>query len=256
MALDQEQKKVWAGLKRPSTDVSEVKEDIDSLKANDITWSDFVDGANNSADYTEFKTFLTNNGLTSIEADNLISKIQGQYADYSSFVGDLSNYSSYQEWKSAFNSQTVIGGSGGQESTAGVKVYKEAGVGANGQSIPKDGIEVKGVEVHFSEAAPSSGEPIFNVTNFRTDDPDNVVTVYADITISVDVENTSSIPGEKTLTLTEDGNAIRSTTEYLFANSSTTVSFTLSKNEYVCHDYAINGIGNETVCWAPAGLQI
>lgn len=258
MTVDQEQKKVWAGLKRPSTDLSAIKDDIDALQANSVSWEDFkTEVEDNATSYSDLETYLLNQGLSQEEADRLIGKIQNQYADFSAFQSDLSNYSSFQEWKSAFESTTTIGGSGDSESsTAGVKVHKTSGVSQNGVSVPADTLELMGVRIELSQAAPSSGEPNFDVTNFQTDDPDNVVNVFASITISVDVANTSAIPGEVNLTLTEDGSAIQSKTEYLFANSSTTVSFTVSKDEYVCADYAINGIGNETICWVPSGLII
>lgn len=252
MAIDQDQKKVWAGLKRTVADLSEIDEDIRVLKENGVTWSDYTNGANNNSTFSGFNTFLTNQGLTQTQADRHTSRLQNEYADYTSFSGDLSNYDSYQEFKRVFTNHTNLGG----ESTAGVKVYREAGIGMDGQSIPKDGLELRGVEIHTSEAPPSSAEASFDVTNFTTDDADNTVTIGNSITLSVDVSNTTSIGGEKTITLTEDGAAVDSKTEFIFGNNSTTISFTVTKEDYICHDYSIEGLGPETVCWVPGSLQL
>lgn len=256
MTVDNTQKKIWAGLKRPSTDVSAILTDIQILEENGVFWSDFKSNAQTETSYTDFQTYLEGEGLTSEEASNIIKKLQDRYTDYADFSSDLDNYETYQQWKSNFSSTTQIGVTDEVNTTpGGIQVYPSGGTGRNGQSIPANGVEVYGTEVHFSQSGASgttTGSASFSVTNLSIDDADGSIAVGTGVDISATIENTGSARGSKTLTLTEDGQAISVKTVTLSPADTTTVTFSVSKSNYVCNDYSINGTGPIEVCWVPA----
>lgn len=282
--LKAKDKLLWLGMKRAAQSLSDVKEEMEKLRNTVGEYTTFQDALQNGYDldgdgtkeaidsFSDFKTYLKDNGWTQSEADSFVEKIKNSYTDEDSdgTVFDefkdyvLNEAESYTEVKNSFNSNTTVSGDTETDDgtkVAGIKFYENGGVTRDGVQVPEGATEVFGTEIHFSKSNPPTQEDsddsdLFNVSNIRTDDSDNVVTVYQDITISADIENTGSYVEFFAASLKEDGEGIKTKTFKIGPGSTKTVDFTLSKSEYVCHDYQINTSGTITVCWAPEGLQV
>lgn len=282
--LKAKDKLLWLGLKRAAQSLSDIKAEIDRLRNTVGDFTTFQDALQNGYDldgdgtkeaidsYADFKTYLKDNGWTQSEVDKFVEKIKNNYTDddnsgstfdeFKDYV--LNDADSYTDIKNTFNSSTTLGSDtqsqdGGK--VAGISFYENPGVTKDGISVPAGATEVFGTEIHFSKSAPPASSvegdgSNFSVSNISTDDSDNVVNVYSSITISADVSNSSGQVQFFSANLKEDGETVQSNTIQIDPNSTKTVSFTVSKTEYVCHDYAINSSGTVTVCWAPSGLLI
>lgn len=260
MALDTQEWLVWLGVKEPQTNLSEVKADIDRLKDSVGTWSDFQDLVGDSADYSDLEQKLLDAGFPSDKVDAFIDKIQDQYSGYAAFEDDVQNIlTSYTEFQSQFGNQQGLTGSrrtSDGEPVAGLRVHDESGTSFAGVSVPAGTTEIYGRRIEFSQQDASVDPSDLTYSNQTTDDSDNVVTVYQDITISADVSNPNAFGVDATVPLKAGGSVISQRSIRLGANATQTVSFTISRNEYVCLDLAIGTLSSVTVCWIPQGLQI
>lgn len=273
MSLKAKKKLTWLGLARAAQSLSEVKGEIELLKENVGSWENFEDGVDDQTQYSEFNTYLQNNGFTSTEADTFIQKIKNNFTDddnsgttwdeFHDFVVDTAD--SYEEFQNQFGNQNTLtsdlevkDGANKGNSAAGIKVFDSAGVTRDGVDVPAGAVEVFGTEVHFSKTDNTTDGSVdpgtISYSNLRTDDSDDVVDVGQSITISADVENTHDSEQQISTALTEDGFVIRAESFRVQANSNRTISFTVTKDEYVCHDYQIAGLSPITVCWEPSEL--
>jgi len=260
MALDTQEWLVWLGVKEPQTNLSEVKADIDRLKDNVGTWSDFQDLVSNSADYSELEQNLLDAGFPSDKVDAFIDKIQDQYSSYAAFQDDVVNVlTSFTEFQSQFGNQQGLTGSrrtADGEPVAGLRVHDESGTSFAGVSVPAGTTEIYGRRIEFSQQDASVDPSDLTYSNQSTDDSDNVVNVYQDITISADVSNPNGFGVDATVPLKAGGTVIDQENTRLGANATQTVSFTLSRSDYVCLDLAVGTLSPVTVCWVPSGLTI
>jgi hypothetical protein len=259
MALDTQEWLVWLGVKEPQTNLSEIKSDIERLKDSVGTWSDFQNLVSNSADYSEFEQNLLNEGFPSDKVGAFIDKIQDQYSSYTAFQDDVVNVlTSYIEFQSRFGNQHGLTGSrrtADGEPVAGLRVHDESGVSYSGINVPAGTTEIYGRRIEFSQQDAGVNYADLTYSNQSTDDSDNVVTIYQDITISADASNPNSFGMNATIPLKADGSVIAQETIRLEANVTRSVSFTLSRSNYVCEDLAIGTLSPITVCWVPSGLN-
>jgi len=277
--LTEEKKLIWAGLKRAQSDQSAVVGELNRIKSN-IEWSTYVahhdaydldgDGTDeNISNFSQFKTYLENeHGFSTDEAQAYVDKIKNSFTDdnssgsvydeYEDYVENQAN--SYDELKNKFGTVTAMTTEQQTETgepVAGIRVHDTAGVSYAGVSVEAGTTEIFGRRIEISQQDPPRAEDgSINYSNLTTSDSDNVVTVYETIKISADVQNTNSGDRRVTVTLTEDGSVHAEKTVDIDAGSTRTVSFNVSKREYVCHDYAIADLSAVTVCWVPSGLQV
>jgi len=278
-ALTEEKKLIWAGLKRAQQDFNSGSTELSKIESN-ISWATFQghldaydideDGTDEDiSSYPEFKTYLgLEHGFTTEEQDTFVSKLQATFTDedasgtsYDEFEAYVENEAtSFNQLTNQFSTTTTFATETKTEDgdpVAGIRVHDSSGVSYAGVPVDPGTTEVFGRRVEFSQQAPSRAEDgTISYANLTTDDPDNAVNVYAYIEISADVTNTNSGDRKVTVTLTEDGSVLKEKTITLNGGATQTVSFSVVKDEYVCHDYSIGGLSAVTVCWEPAGLTV
>lgn len=260
MALDTQEWLVWLGVKEAQVNLSEVKADIDRLKDSVGTFEDFQNLVSGASDYTELEQDLLDAGFPSDKVDAFIDKIQDQYSSYSDFQSTVSSLTSYLEFQSQFGNQQGLTGdtlTEDGEPTAGIRVHDESGTSYAGVNVPAGTTEIFGRRIEFSQQDPGVDPDEVSYSNFTTDDPDDVVPFTVPITFSADVTNPNAFGVDVTIPFTEDGSVLAQRSIRLGANGTQTVEFTVTKDEYICADYAIGDSGTITACWAPpqvAGL--
>jgi len=275
--LTEEKKLIWAGLKRAQSDFSAVGKEVDKISSN-IDFSTFQghldaydlggDGTTEDiSNFTQFKQYLNEeHGFTTEEQDAFVEKIKSSFTDdnssgsvYDEFEDYVeNNATSFSQLTNKFNTTTTFSTEQQTEDgepVAGIRVHDSAGVSYDGVPVEAGTTEIFGRRIELSQQDPPRAEDgEISYANLTTDDADNVVNVYQTITISADVTNTNSGDRIVAVTLTENGTIIQEQTVTLNGGETRTVSFDVSKTEYVCNDYAIGDLSAVTVCWAPAGL--
>lgn len=258
MALDTAEWLVWLGIKQPQVSLNEIRNDIEVLKEEIGTFSDFQTLVDNAADYPALQTDLENAGMPAAQAGAFIEKIQQAFTDFSSFETQTLALSSYLEFQSQFDSQSGLTGNrltDQGEPAAGIRVHDNPGVSYSGVSVPAGTTEIYGNRIEFSEQALASVAPsAVGYANFTSDDPDDVVVFGKDITFSADVQNPNGFGVSVNVPFKEDGAVRSSRTLRLAANASQSVAFTVSYSTSQCHDYTIGNSGTILACWVPAGL--
>lgn len=255
--LSQKKKLVWLGLKRPQADLSEIAFGVDKLKAEVGDYDTFQSDLDNVSNYTEFETYLENNGFTNQEANNLIDRTKNNFNSYSDFKDYVQNQTdSYAELKNGYDSNKTIGSeeetNDGQQ-LAGVKFYESDGVTRDGVSVPAGSVEVFGKEVHFSQTTGSTGSSAsFSFSNLSVSNTNPNRGESVDI--SATVTNNGGVDGTAYAGLTEDGSVVDSKGVIVDANSSKTVTFTRTYNEYQQVDVSIQNLSPITITVAPDSL--
>jgi hypothetical protein len=265
MSLTTEEKLVWLGVKQNTAKASVVSGDIQRLRETIGDWSAFQSAVDADGSYTDFETTLTDAGWTADEAQRLITKIQSAYEDTDSsgttwdeFAADVADRTSYEDWSTVFGSTTGLIGdtlTENGEPIAGVRIHEEAGVSYDGVSVPAGTTEVFGQRVEFSQQGGARAAPaVVTYSNLRTDSDDNTATVGNPVDITADVTNPNNFPVTVTVPLTGDGEVVRDQRVSINANGTETVTFRVTRSEYVCVDYAIGETDPVLVCWRPGGL--
>lgn len=262
--LSERKKLVWAGLKKDRSDRSVIAKEVELLKEHVGDWETYQGDVTGGEDgdgltsYGEFNTYLTDAGFTQDEADTFEQKVKDNYdswSDHEGFVGTQAQ--SYAGYKNGFG--TAVGLQGETETedgepVGGVRVHDSAGVSYAGVPVEAGTVEIFGRRVEVSQQAPPRAEDgTINYSNL-TVEPDTVVDVYNEVTITADVENTNSGARRETVTLTEDGDVVAEKTVDIPANTTETVVFSREKTETQCNDYAIGPLTPETICWVHPGL--
>lgn len=268
------QKLIWLGLKRPAKNRSNVAGIIDLLKENVGDFGVFQTETGNQTSFSEFKTYLKNEGLTQDQVDRFVDKINNNFTDEDSsgttwdewedFI--LNTADNYQDVKSRFGNSSYISTELESEDgspAAGIRVFENKGVTSEGYSVPAGSVEIFGREIHYSKSGTTKsdagsgstgGEATFTVSNITTDDADNELNVYQTVTISADVTNNGSYEEFYTATLTEDDTSIDNEYLRIAGGATETVSFKVAKAEYACHDYRIGNSSSVYICWTPTGV--
>lgn len=265
--LTQDQKLVMLGLRQPSSQENASDEAIVEFQNNIASeWATFQENFEdaNLGSWADFETWLTNNGISSSKASNIRSQFEASYASWSAFSDNVLNqYTSFDDMKNDFQSGSMFRSDGQTtdgRAMAGVKVYEQSGVGRDGQSIPRGGIEVFGQEVHFSqtgavrdtrETSAGASDPIeySNLTVSNT-----APTPNQSIDISADVTNNVGYPQGVVINLLEDDVVVDTTTRVLSANETKTVTFTRSWDSITSIFVTIDGLDDTLVVVTPDGL--
>ena len=276
--LSPDKKLVWLGFKNPQQDVNQAGTDIQKLKDNVGDWSTFQsdldaydldgDGTDEDiSDYTQFQTYLEDNGFTQLEAQAFIDKIKNTWSDedssgssYDEFEDWVENTgTSYEEFQSQFS--TTAGMTGDEETSEGEKVtgvifHDEAGVSKDGVNLPPGTVEIFGNRVEFSQTEDiETGEPLMSYSNLNIDN--QTPSKYETITITADLKNIGDVSGDAYPQLKVDGTVVKAQGPiFLLNGESTTVSFTYSFTELVSVDMTIADLEPLTVSVVPEGLLI
>jgi hypothetical protein len=261
-SLDAEEKLVWLGIQTNSAKVNALQGDVNNLKDTVGDFEDFKTEVDNATSYSDLRDTLVNDyGWSAENADAFISRLQNEFDSFSDFQDQVvNNYSSYSELQQVFDQATTFQGdqqTASGQPAAGIRVHESDGVSYSGVSVPAGTTEVFGDRVEFSQQDPPRGteEPV-TYANMSSDDADNVVNTFQSITFSADASNPNGFQVDTQVSLTEDGSVIQSKQISLAANETKTVSFTVTKEDYICADYAIGGLDPILACWAPAGLTV
>jgi hypothetical protein len=274
--LSEDKKLVWLGFKNPQQDENQATSEIQNLKDNVGNYSTFqadlnaydLDGDGddeNISSFTEFKTYLEDNGFQSLEADAFIDKIKNNFEDsggdgskYDDFEGYVqNNSSSYEELQTQFNTGTGL--TGDQEtddgdSAAGIQIHDQESVSKSGVNLPPATVEIYGNRIEFSQTGSVvTDEAIMSYSNLQIDDqtPNKYQTIY----ISADVENIGAVGGDAYPQLKIDGQVVTANGPiYLGGGASTTVEFTWSFSELTSADVTIANLPPKTVSVVPEGL--
>lgn len=258
MALETSEWLVWLGIKSPQASSSTVTGDVSLLQSGFADYAAFQTAVSGDASYTDFETTLQNNGFTGTEATSLSDKAQQNFATWADFQDFVVNQtSSYAEFQAGFSSTSgLVGSTTTQtgEPAAGIRIHDKAGVSYAGVQVPAGTTEVFGSRIEFSQQGASATQQPITYSALTTDDPNNVVTLYTTLTVSCTATNPNSYDVTVTVPYLEDGTVVERKQVTVPASGSTTVSFQVSKSEYVCVDVAIADLTAITACWVPGGL--
>lgn len=267
MALETLTWLTWLGIKSPSANQNTASGDVERLKANVGDYDAFVTILEDSTSWTEFETALLDNGFSQEQADNLINRAQQAFEDEDSSGTDWDEYkeyaantaTSYTEYKTEFPTTSGLRSEKTTEDgqpAAGIRVHESQGVSYAGVSLPAGTTEVFGSRIEFSQQEPAVEAEDLGYSNIRTDDADDVATVFQTMTISCDVTNPNTFQASATIPLQEDGSVIQRQEVTVDGSTTTTVSFEVRKEDYICAEYSIGSSGTVLACWVPSGLQI
>lgn len=275
--LPANKKLVWLGFKNPQQDVNQAGTDIQKLRDNVGDWSTFqghldaydLDGDGTDEDitsYSDFDTYLQDNGFTSLEAQAFIDKIKNTWSDEDSSgtsYDEFENWvettgTSYEEFQSQFS--TTAGMTGEEETSEGEKVtgiifHDEAGVSKDGVNLPPGTTEVFGNRIEFSQTENiETGDPLMSYSNLAIDN--QTPEKFETITISCDLENIGDVGGDAFPQLKVDGEVVKSQGPiFLLNGESTSISFTYSFDEFQFVVVTIADLDPLDVTVIPTGLE-
>lgn len=175
MSLKPQDKLRWLGLKRNTQKQSVIEEEINILRDNFNSFSDFQDLVSDQTAYeppeeeepADGESFLTNalqnNGFSETQALKFASKCRSNFPADDTENGDTSfenfsqhtqNSNGWADWKAEFKknanfSSELLTEDGA--SAAGVEVYDAQGTTRDGVEVPPGTIEMYGYQVHFSK---------------------------------------------------------------------------------------------------------
>lgn len=250
--ITEEKKLIWLGLKNAQQDLSEIKAEIDTLQSNFDDLEDFTNGLANQgvSTYSELQTYLENNGFTTDKAETFITKIQNNFADYSSFETFLeTEIDSLEELKNEFSDnlsfesqqETTEG-----DSVAGMRIHEDGGVTHDDISVPEGTLELYGNEIHFSQQGGQPASPSdITVSNLTTSD--SSVDTNENVTISVDVTNNGGQEGSEFISLVENGSVTESEIAVIDAGQTKTLEFIRFYSSPQNIDYTVRDLGPVTV---------
>jgi hypothetical protein len=149
----------WLGLSEAAQSLSNVQTETNILEENLSDYATFKDHLNNGFDYDndsnvevldsfgDFNSYLQQQGFSSSEADNFITKIQQNFTDedssgsvFDEFKTFALDQSSFEQLKSGFGSSSQLTSeleTEGGEAVAGIKFHESGGVTRAGISVPQ-----------------------------------------------------------------------------------------------------------------------
>lgn len=259
--LTEDQKLVMLGLRSPNNQDTAQSTTINEFQTNIASeWATFQENFEdaNLTSWSEFETWLTNNGVDADTAANIRTDLESKYPTFGDYKDVVLNGTSWEDYQTNFKAgsglRSTLTTEDGQ-SAAGIQVYEEGGVGRAGQSIPAGGVEVYGTEVHFSQSAATGG------TQTPPEDESDTPITYSNltisetlpvagetITISADVTNNTNFPGIGVVAeLIVDDSVVDTKTVEVPANSTTSVSFQRSFDIYTSNEVQIGDTTPQTV---------
>lgn len=260
--MDAEEKLVWLGIKTNAAKVNKLAADVAQLSETVGDWGSFQDLVTDDVtSYAELNTELVDTyGWSQEDADAFISRLENEFNSFSDFQTSVDGFESYEDLQSLFDSASTFAGDAETETgqpAAGIRIHESSGTSYAGVSLPAGTTEVFGTRIEFSQQEPVRGtREAVTYGSISTDDADNVANVFASITFSVDVTNPNNFSTTASIPLTEDGDVVKSKEVRFNASETKTVSFTVTKQDYICADYAIGKSDSVLACWVPSGLII
>lgn len=225
--VSSEDKKVWLGLKQPQTSQAAARPIIEVIE-NEIGYDTYKSDVENISSLTEHETYLTDNGFSQDEAEELNGRIESTYGDWSTWQSFLDTEDpTIEETYNTFESVTEITGANG---AAGIRVFDEPGTSYDGVSLPVGSVEVFGSEVHFSkkggdgtrEEIEQTNPPEFEYSNLVVNDTDlatdGITGVLADIT------NTGGAAGNAAPVFIVDGEVVDQNPDFVIEPGETRVA--------------------------------
>ena len=260
--LTQEDKLRALGLRSPDQslgfDLDKLEDIKEEYEENRGGWDDFVDDANNESSFADLKQKIVNEGILNQDrADKLFTKIENRYGDYSSFLNDLSNYDTFDEFLFSFNTGSgVTGGTkdGNGDPNQGIRFHAENGVSFAGVPVPKGTVEIYGPRVEFSQSAPAIDNPqaAVSVSNFTVSE--TVPVKGEEVVYSADITNDSGYGTSFSIKLFHDG-AVESSKSVSFGPGETkTVEFRERYQNLGAFDASIMDSSTTVVAVAPDGI--
>lgn len=245
---------VWLGVQQPQRDVSEIRPDIALLRDSVGDWSSFQSGVDGSADYAELEGNLESTGFPADRTGEFTSKCQQNIGDFTTFSNTVSSLNSYIEFQKQYGNHSGVAGRSTTDSgapVAGIRVHDSAGVSFSGVDVPAGTTEVFGQRIEFSETRGGVSVSGANYANFTV--TDTTPTVGREVGFSADVTNPNSDTGiPVSVSLTEDGEVVRSVNVRLQPGETREVSFALTKFGVERHTYRIGSSSSATVTWIPS----
>jgi len=245
-------KKVWLGLKSPQSSVSAARPILEVIK-DEIGFDTYKSDVEDISSLSEHETYLTDNGFSSNEAEELNGRIQSTYGDWGtwkSFLVDedptieqtIEEYTIRNENKEV----TEITGS---EGSAGIRVHSGGGTTFNGVSVPNGAVEVFGSEVHFSEKGGSGSREETESTNPANFEYSNLnvnnndISVGGSTGVSADVTNTGGVSGNAEPQLIVNGSVEDEKNGFSVDPGQTrTVFFTFGRDKWGLYYVGIEGL--------------
>jgi hypothetical protein len=275
--LKAKQKLQWLGLSEAAQSLSEIQAELDLLKSNLPDYETFQDHLENGYDidndgdkesindFASFNSYLQELGFSSEEANSFIEKIKQNFTDEDSSGSVFDEFKSYaldesqsfSALETGFGSSTQITGTSETEqgvAASGIKFHESGGVTRAGVSVPAGSTEIYGREIHFSQSAPPSDEDTGSGggISYSNISSDPIAPLIGEaVEISADVTNNYSTEASLAVDFKEDGVTINDKSVTIGAGSTNTISFVISKNEYVTRDYSIGGSDTVSVTWIP-----
>lgn len=266
MAMDTDAWLVWLGVKSPQVSQSQIDKYVAQAKEHVGDYADFEQGVADQESFTSWQSHLESEGFTSGEASNFVDLVKNNFTDedgsgtawdeYKAFVTNTAD--TYPQFKANFGGVSTFGTSATTadgEPIAGVRVHEQDGLSYSGVPVPAGTTEVFGRNIHLTQQDTQSIQEDVTFANLRTDAEHNSAYVGTSITVMADATNPNSSRVSATVTLQEDGSVAKQQNVSIPADSTTTVEFEVTKNEYICLNYGIENLGPISVCWAPSIIR-
>jgi len=213
-----EDKKIWLGLKQPQTTQAAARPIIEVIE-DEIGYDTYKTDVESISSLTEHETYLTNNGFSQSEAEELNGRIQSTYGDWSTWQSFLvTEDPTIQETYETFENVTEISGAGG---AAGIRVFDDAGTSYDGVSVPVGAVELFGAEVHFSKKGGDGTREETEQTNPAQFEYSNLVVNDTDLTtdgitgVIADITNTGGVAGNAAPVFIVDGEVVDQNSDFV-----------------------------------------
>lgn len=242
MGLNQRVKLVWLGVKSPSISTSSFNDPYLQLQ-NLYSFSEIQDKFTNDwSSYSDYKSDVDasnrNDGKGITNYFDWEQKLKKIYNDWGNHEDHFVNqYNSYSDFRAEFSEDKQLVS---EEVDAGVRIFDTKGETEDGITAPAGSVEIFGEEIHFSDTGggsrdDQSGDIVVDNISASNHSPD----VGVSVTISADVTNNSNTVFSGPLSLYEDGFEFKSNSVVVNDGESTSIEFTVTKNEPEVFAYRI-----------------
>lgn len=260
-------KLTWLGLSSAANSLSDVEGEVSILENNLSGYDQFIediqDGINN---YTDFENYLDSIGFTNDQAASFVEKIQQNFVDENDSGSTFDEFKtfvveqtiSFESLRTGFGQSNSITGEVTTEDgqpASGVKFHETEGVSRMGHTVPAGTTEIYGNEIHMSKTGPADVTPPaeegdIDFTNISASN--TTPEVGETVTVSCDVVSTKSTETDVIATFLEDGARIDAKNVRVPADSTESVQFDITKDEFVFNYYRIKTSEEIAVSWATA----
>lgn len=263
MALTTDEWLIWLGVKRQGQSLSQIDRFVKLSKDHIGDYADFQTGVDNQTSYTEWETYLVNQGFSEDDAADFVEVVENNFSDedesgtswdeYTEFV--VNNTDTYEQYKSNFGGVEMFGSSAQTEDgepAAGIRVHEEAGVTYEGVSVPPGTTEIFGARVEFSQQAPAVDPVPVEYSNLQVSATE--VTKGDTVVVSADAYNPNPFSREVTTSFLVEGQVYDRQADTIPPDTTVNFSFSITWDEYICLDVTIEDLAPQTVCWVPESI--